>query len=742
MNVHPVKVRLGTVVASIVLAACNISSSPPQQGPGTKRMAARLEEIARNLNPATNTYINDARVEYLRQLDLPSDPVDRLRLQVHLAREFLRAGQSQEAIDRFLSLKQQLGATKTKPSVHKLLALAYLRLGEQDNCLQQHTSESCLFPISQAGVHDNQRGARAALGEFTVILRDDPGEMTARWLLNIAYMLLGEYPDSVPSQWLIPPTAFVSDGDIGRFGDVAPQLGLDVVSLAGGSIAEDFDRDGDLDIMASSWGLRDQLRYFRNRGDGTFDDVTAEAGLNGVVGGLQIVHADYDNNGFADVLVLRGAWWEEDGRHPNSLLHNYGDSFFDDVTAEAGLLAFYPTQTAAWGDYDNDGWIDLFIGNESFRHNIHPCQLFHNQGDGTFADVAQEAGVAVSGYVKGVVWGDYDNDGRLDLYISRLTAPNLLFRNEGENTSGQWTFADATAQAGVAEPVWSFPAWFWDYDNDGWLDLFVSGYHANAGDLAAEYLGLPHDAEYPRLYRNQGDGTFADVTFQVGLDKVLYTMGCNFGDLDNDGWPDFYAGTGSPSFRSVMPNRMFRNAGGQLFQEVTTSGGFGHLQKGHGVSFGDLDNDGDQDIYAVIGGSYTGDLSHNVLFENPGHGNHWLTLQLQGVHSNRAAIGARIRVGLHTKSGRRDIYAAVTAGASFGGSSLQQEIGLGQATAIESVAITWPASGETQLFTDLAMDRAYKIREGDPVPTPVELQAFDLSPADTDVARAGRAHHP
>ena len=242
MNVHLVKVRLCTVAASTVLAACNISSSPPQQGPGTKRMAARLEEIARNLNPATNTYINDARVEYLRQLDRPADPVDRLRLQVHLAREFLRAGHSQEAIDRFLNLKQQLGATKTKPSVHKLLALSYLRLGEQENCLQQHTSESCLFPISQAGVHDNQRGARAALGEFTAILRDDPGEMTGRWLLNIAYMVLGEYPDSVPSQWLIPPTAFVSDGDIGRFGDVAPHLGLDVVSLAGGSIAEDFDR--------------------------------------------------------------------------------------------------------------------------------------------------------------------------------------------------------------------------------------------------------------------------------------------------------------------------------------------------------------------------------------------------------------------------------------------------------------------------------------------------------------------
>ena len=704
-------------------------------------MAERLEQIARNLDPVKNTYINAERAAYLRQLDLPPDPTDRLRLQVHLARELLRAGKSQEAIDHFLHIKRQLGTTRTKPDVRKLLALAHLRLGEQENCLEQHTSDSCLFPIGGTGVHTNQGSARAALAEFTAILQDDPEEMTARWLLNIVYMFLGEYPDTVPPQWLIPPQAFESDYDIGRFRDVAPHLGLDAVSLAGGSIAEDFDRDGYLDIMTSSWDIREQLRYFRNKGDGTFDERTMAAGLKGIVGGLQIVHADYDNNGFADVLVLRGAWWEEDGLHPNSLLRNNGDGTFDDVTEEAGLLTFHPTQTAAWGDYDNDGWVDLFIGNESFRDNIHLCQLFHNNGDGTFSDVAEAAGVAIAGYVKGVVWGDYDNDGLLDLYISRLTGPNILFENRGENASGQWAFADVSQKAGVAEPVWSFPAWFWDYDNDGWLDLFVSGYHADAGDMAAEYLSLPHDAEYPRLYHNQGDGTFVDVALDAGLDKVLYTMGCNFGDLDNDGWLDFYAGTGSPSFRSIMPNRMFRNAAGRFFQDVTTAGGFGHLQKGHGVAFGDLDNDGDQDIYAVIGGSYTGDLSHNVLFENPGHSNHWLVLQLEGVRSNRAAIGARIEVRVATGGGTRSIWTTVTTGASFGSSSLQQEIGLGRATALESVSVTWPTTGQIQVFDNLAMDRTYKIREGDPSPLPVELRRFGLAPAGAGVAKS-RSTHP
>ncbi|MXW80248.1 MAG: CRTAC1 family protein [Gemmatimonadetes bacterium] len=197
---------------------------------------------------------------------------------------------------------------------------------------------------------------------------------------------------------------------------------------------------------------------------------------------------------------------------------------------------------------------------------------------------------------------------------------------------------------------------------------------------------------------------------------MLYTMGCDFGDLDNDGWLDFYAGTGSPSLRSVMPNRMFRNAGGRFFEDVTTSGGFGHLQKGHGVAFGDYDNDGDQDIYAVMGGAYTGDVFQNVLFANPGHGNHWITLLLEGVQSNRAALGARIRIEVATAEGKRNIYATVGTGASFGGSSLQQEIGLGQATAIETVEVTWPATGAQQLFTGLEMNQSYSIREGDQAP--------------------------
>ena len=724
------------------LASC-AESSGRDRAASTRRMAERLEEITGSLDPAAVMYMNTERVEYfrkkveeLRQSVAAMDPRGReqiLKTRITLATELLRNGQSEEAVQELKQLQTEVvDAPRLQHILQVMLGLSYLRLGEQENCIIQHNVESCLMPISGEGVHKIERGSRAAIAEYLQILERDPRDLSARWLLNIAYMTLGEYPDKVPPNYLLPPRVFKSDYDIKRFRDVAPRHGLDVVGLSGGGIMEDFDGDGYLDIMASSWGLRDQIRYFQNIGDGTFVDRTEEAGLVGIVGGLNLRHADYDNNGYADALVLRGAWLNDNGRYPNSLLRNEGDGKFVDATEEAGLLTLHPTQTATWGDFDNDGWVDLFVGNESLGEEIHACELFRNNGDGTFTDVAGEAGVDVVGFVKGVVWGDYDNDGRLDLYVSRLSIDesNMLFHNAGEDAAGRWHFEDVSAVAHVPGPAYSFPTWFWDYDNDGWQDIFVAGFKAAASDVAADYLGLPHGGEKPRLYRNEGDGTFADVTRRAQLDKALLSMGSNFGDLDNDGFLDFYIGTGDPSLGSLMPNRMFRNAVGEFFQDVTTSGGFGHLQKGHAVAFGDIDHDGDQDVFAVMGGAYSGDVYANALFENPGHGNHWIKLKLEGVRSNRAAIGARIEVRVNTAGGHRDIYATVTSGGSFGCSSLQQEIGLGRATAIETIKIIWPTSGEVQVFDDVEMDQILHIREADPVPVVLEFESFDLSPDD------------
>src|SRR5690606_24331846 len=189
--------------------------------------------------------------------------------------------------------------------------------------------------------------------------------------------------------------------------------------MAGGICIEDFDRDGHLDLMISAWGFQDQLRYFRNTGDGRFEEKTAEAGLTGVTGGLNMAHADYDNDGYADILLMRGAWFRDQGRIPNSLLRNNGDGTFTDVTVKAGLYHKAPTQSVAWADFDLDGWLDLFSAHESIPGQPgteFPSILYRNNRDGTFTDITAASCLAVNAYVKGATAGDINADERWDLY--------------------------------------------------------------------------------------------------------------------------------------------------------------------------------------------------------------------------------------------------------------------------------------------------------------------------------------
>jgi hypothetical protein len=204
----------------------------------------------------------------------------------------------------------------------------------------------------------------------------------------------------------------------------------------------------------------------------------------------------------------------------------------------------------------------------------------------------------------------------------------------------------------------------------------------------------------------------------------LLAMGCNFGDLDNDGWLDFYVGTGNPDFAMLIPNRMFRNDGGKRFQEVTTSGGFGQLQKGHGIAFADFNNDGEQDIFSKVGGAAEADTAHSQLFANPGHGNNWIKLKLEGVQTNRAAIGVRIKLVVPAADGERAIYRTVGSGGSFGAAPMRQEIGIGQARTIKRVEIFWPVTGVTQIVTGLEINRLYRVREGAAAPVLTKLKSF------------------
>ena len=239
----------------------------------------------------------------------------------------------------------------------------------------------------------------------------------------------------------------------------------------------------------------------------------------------------------------------------------------------------FATHSAAWADYDNDGWVDLYVG-----HELAPSRLYRNRGDGTFEDVSVRAGVAGNAFTKGVSWGDYDNDGFPDLYASNMFGDNFLYRNQGDGT-----FEEVAAKLEVQQPFASFPTWWFDYDNDGWLDLFVVAYPNSVEEFVKHYLGQPAAAETLKLYRNDGRGGFTDVSAAVGVARVVPSMGANVGDIDNDGFLDVYLGTGAPSFGSLIPNILLRNDAGRRFDDVTEATGTGHLQKGHGVAFADLD---------------------------------------------------------------------------------------------------------------------------------------------------------
>jgi hypothetical protein len=724
------------------------------QPESTRRMAALIAQIYASADPQRNPFRSEEKIQLLRREEKAAeqDPSRRLNAKMQVALHLLQAGRIDEALAEYDAIDAFLRARNwnPEPGLQVLLltqrAICHLRAGETANCQLNHNGDSCLFPIQGGGVHQLTDGSRAAIRVLEDLLGKFPGDLRARWLLNIAYMTLGEYPDKVPPRWLIPPARFASEYDIKRFPDVAATTGLAIDGLAGGVVLEDFDHDGCLDLMVSAWGFeaRDQLRVFRNNGDGTFADRTVPAGLQGLVGGLNLRQGDFNNDGFADMLVLRGAWLGPEGHYPFSLLRNNGDFTFTDVTEEAGLMHLKPTQSAAWFDYNGDGWLDLFVVNETAGRDTCACELFRNNGDGTFTDVAAECGVDLIGFYKGVVAGDYNNDGRPDLFLSDRNGPKRLLRNDGpagpdRSARGPWKFTDVAEAAGIDGPANSFPCWFWDYDNDGWEDIMVTGYGIqDVGDIAADYMGRPTVAQKTRLYHNNGDGTFTNVSRAAGVSKVMHAMGANFGDLDNDGWLDFYVGTGDPDFATLIPNRMFRNDGGRRFQEVTSSGGFGMLQKGHGIAFGDIDNDGDQDVFSKVGGAVETDNFPSQLFLNPGHGNHWLKLQLEGVKTNRLAVGARVRVVVREAGAERSLYRTVGPGASFGGNPLRVEVGLGQATEIVRVEVFWPVTGATQVFTGLERDRAYHLGEGRAAAEPLALKSFVIP---TGGAAAHHHHH-
>ena len=488
----------------------------------------------------------------------------------------------------------------------------------------------------------------------------------------------------------------------------------------------DYDNDGWMDIYLVNSGkcdfynpnppLRNAL--YRNNRDGTFTDVTEKAGVVGGGYGQGVAVGDYDADGFTDVYLTQY------GR--SILYHNNGDGTFTDVTEKAGVAAPGWSSSAVWFDYDNDGQLDLFVCQfvEFSREKSKDCRagedakrgyciphlykptaswLFHNNGNGTFTDVSKQTGIAGSlGKAWGVVAADLNNDGRADLFVANDTVRNFLFMNRGGK------FDEIGEQAGVAysadgRPRSGMGVDAADLDEDGWMDLFVANI----------------DYETFSLYHNNHDETFDDVAPQIGIAQATRLMsgwGLKFFDYDNDGNLDLFLANGNPDdlIESLHPGvsyhercLLFHN-NGKTFQNVTGQSGpfFSKPLSSRGLAIGDFDNDGAVDVLINVN-----DDSPVLLRNKAGGQNKWLGLHLIGRKANPDAIGARITY----QAG--DLHRSTTK--VGGGSYLSSHdprivLGLGQHDKVDVLEIKWPQpSGLVQRFTNIPANRYLRIIEGE-----------------------------
>jgi hypothetical protein len=456
-------------------------------------------------------------------------------------------------------------------------------------------------------------------------------------------------------------------------------------------------------------------RLYRNDGDGTFTDVTAAAGVGGDRGyGMGVCAGDYDNDGHVDLYVTNFG--------PNVLYHNDGDGTFTDVTAAARVGDPRLGSSAAFADWDADGDLDLYVANyakfstddnrtcyqggiqvycDPAHYEGESGVFYRNEGDGTFTDVTREVGgYNESGRQLGVVFADYDNDGYVDLYVANDGTPNFLFHNEGHGT-----FREVGMLAGVAlsengRPEAGMGTDFGDYDRDGDLDIIVGNFQW----------------EPSRLYRNEGNGFFSDASFAAGLGEPtlsVLTFGTDFFDFDNDGDLDVYMANGHVNDRVQMfdkavsfPQRdqLFRNEGNGTFTDVTEQSGPGMelVMVSRGTACADYDNDGDVDLFV------SNNNQRGVLLRNDG-GNqkHWITIRTVGTVSNRDGIGARIRVS----AGDLVQIEEVRSGSSYlSQNDLRVHFGLGDRIQVDRIEIRWP-SGIEQILTNVTADQILVVKE-------------------------------
>ena len=663
---------------------------------------------------------SDSTVALTRALEVNPDDTDaRIRLGY-----FLGAPQQMLVPDLSASKRQFEKVLELEPNNLEAmlqLGLAEFRLGEADkaaerfeNIIQNYRRHSGAYYY--LGVYHLRHGnPEKAVTNFKESLRLKPRDPETLWNLWTAYSQLGGYPEELPEEFRIavsrqPSTISHQQEDLlaesrkpkvseSQFINVAANLKMDKVDGGRGSAWGDYDNDGDLDIVAV--GTYQPHVLYRNNGDGTFTDVAEQAGIADPRGGWGSLFADYDNDGYLDLYITRGGW---SGAAENTLYHNNGDGTFTDVTHTAGVADPQSSFCAAWADYDNDGYIDLYIADGVIGDGAANV-LYRNNGDGTFTNTAEIAGVANTGNSLGTAWGDYDKDGYIDLHVVNFGQSNVLYRNNGDGT-----FTDVTPTTGMNIPVTdAFVTFFLDVDNDADLDIFISNSGSFQAFIAGQITGAaPHDADRQVLYGNNGDGTFTDVTRESGLYHAFGAMGANFGDIDSDGYLDIYLATGAPQMGRLERDALFRNNGDGTFTDATFALGLGNVGKGHGVTFGDIDTDGDVDIYVPVGGAFIGDQWHNLFYQNTGAGNNYITLKLVGVKSNRDGIGAKVTL----RVGDSVIYREVSGGCGFGSTnSLSLEIGLKARTKVDVLEIVWP-SGQVDTHRNLSVNQRLIVTEG------------------------------
>ena len=489
----------------------------------------------------------------------------------------------------------------------------------------------------------------------------------------------------------------------------------------------DYNNDGWLDLLMVQGSTVERFRkgdnpqseLFRNRGDGTFENVTSRARLTHPGWGMGVTFGDYDNDGFVDIYITNLG--------PNRLYRNRGDGIFSDVTEEAGVGDTRWSTSAAFGDYDADGFLDLYVANyiNIDFENLPPrqCQhqgtvvlcgpiglpgaadiLYRNNGDGTFSEASEKTGAVYSrsAYGLGAVWADLDNDQDLDLFVGNDATPNLLFLNRGDGTFEEMGLLSGLAVNAEGREQASMGIDLADYDNDGSLDAY-----------------LTHFADdYSTLYHNEGGALFLDVTGRARVMRAeigLVSWGTRLIDFNHDGWKDIFHVNGH-----VYPY-LLRATSGETFQQPETfylnnrDGTFRDVSReagpairipraSRGTAFGDYDNDGDMDMaIANINASPT------LLRTNRRDDNHWVMFRTVGRQSNRDGLGARISV---ITGKLEQIWEVKRAGSIYSASDPRAHFGLGTASKIDLVKVRWP-SGKTQGFKDVPADRHYKIDESE-----------------------------